>query len=107
MTLILSSAPSQKEAMELSRLMIGEHLAACVNIVPKALSIYEWRGEVKEEQECLLLIKTSKKNEKSLIDFIQKHHSYEVPEIVLLEANAEAAYKDWLYGQCADENCAD
>ena len=44
--LVYVTAPDEALALSLARTLVGEGLAAGVNIVPGARSIYRWRGQV-------------------------------------------------------------
>jgi periplasmic divalent cation tolerance protein len=95
--IVLSTAGREQEARALARRLVGERLAACVNIVGPIRSVYRWRGAVEEEPEFLLLIKTRatllRRLERRLIEL----HSYEVPEMLALTPGAgSAAYLGWL-----------
>ncbi len=81
----------------LARQIIDEQLAACCNIVPKVTSIYRWRDELCEEQECLLVIKTAKFRFNQLSEFINKRHPYETPEIISIPITASSQeYQSWV-----------
>ena len=58
MRLVIATAP-EEQAPELARRLVEEKLAACVNIVPKVRSIYVWQGKIEDDQEALLIIKTT------------------------------------------------
>ena len=75
---------SIKEARELAGFLVREKLAACVQIVPKIESIYEWEGRIQDDQEYLLLIKTREKRIDEIKKIMEKQHSYEVPEFLVL-----------------------
>ena len=57
MLVVLVTVPPA-QAAELARAIVQHRLAACVNTLPSQ-SAYRWEGEVVEEPETLLLIKTS------------------------------------------------
>lgn len=98
LVLALVTTNNKKEAETLSQKMVKEKLAACVNIVNGIRSIYEWEGEIHDEQEHLLLIKAPKTNVEALKKFIEENHSFEVPEFVVFEvADALPDYLQWAY----------
>jgi periplasmic divalent cation tolerance protein len=92
--LVLSTLNSPKEARKLALRLVQEKLAACVNVIPKVLSIYSWKGKICMDPECLLLIKTRKNLYSKLEKRIRALHPYEVPEI--LSFSLEKGSKDYL-----------
>lgn len=97
MYVVLNTAPNREEAERLAREMVEAKLAACVQVLPGMRSFYFWEAEVRDEPEHLLLIKVPKENFARLEKFIQTRHSYDVPEIVALEAaDVAESYLNWL-----------
>jgi periplasmic divalent cation tolerance protein len=100
--IVFITAPNEKEAAAISQTIVGERLAACINIIPSVRSIYRWQGRVEDEQEVLMVVKTKKSLFERLQERVKELHSYEVPEIIglpLVEGSKE--YLDWL-GQETD-----
>ena len=94
---VLSTAPSEEEAATIARALVDERLAACVQLVPKIRSFYRWEGEVHDDPEHLLVIKTTAARRDALIARIGELHSYDVPEAVALPiAAGSQAYLAWL-----------
>jgi periplasmic divalent cation tolerance protein len=94
---VLSTCATADEAERLARLLLEEHLAACVSAIPGVRSFYHWKGAIESAGECLLLIKTSRDLFVDLCQTLRKAHSYEVPEtlaIPILEGSAD--YFDWM-----------
>ena len=97
MLVVLTTVPNADEGERLARLLVEEKLAACVQILPKMTSVYFWEGKVHTESEQLLLIKTLEDKFEPLSAFIRQHHSYEVPEIVAIDAEKVSEdYLNWL-----------
>ena len=97
MIIVLTTTPNAEEAETLARKIVGARLAACVQIMPPMKSFYFWEDAIQEDAEQLLLIKTLAEKFDELEDFIKKNHSYEVPEIVAVEAEkVSAGYFKWL-----------
>ena len=95
--LVLSTAASAEEGLVLGRRLVDEHLAACVNVVPAARSVFWWQGERQESDEALLMIKTRRDRYPELAQRIRELHSYSVPEILALPIDAGSpAYVDWV-----------
>lgn len=97
MIVVLTTLPTEEEGGALAEKIVGEHLAACVQILPRMTSIYHWEGTVQRETEHLLLIKTLDEKFAELEKFIKANHSYEVPEIVAFKAaEVSEPYARWL-----------
>ena len=86
-----------RQARRIARALVGERLAACVNVVPGVSSIYRWKGEVEEAREALLLVKSTSARARRLEARVKALHSYETPEVVTLKvAGGSADYLRWL-----------
>lgn len=84
-------------AETLAEILVSEKLAACVNILPGALSIYEWQGKVEKEQECVLLIKSREDRLQMLEERLLAEHPYELPELIAVPIQkGSAAYLSWV-----------
>ncbi len=87
---------SEEEAANIARTLLAEHLIACGNIYPSR-SVYVWRGDVAEEQEYLLLCKTSPSRLDPAARRVEQLHSYEIPCIIRFEtARANGSYAAWV-----------
>jgi periplasmic divalent cation tolerance protein len=97
---VLVTAPGAEAGSELARAVVGERLAACVNVVPGVRSIYRWQGAVQEEGEVLLVMKTTSERLEALTERVLALHPYDVPEVLALPAaGGSAAYRAWLAGE--------
>jgi periplasmic divalent cation tolerance protein len=96
--LVLVTCSSTAEARRIARAVVAARLAACVNILPGAVtSIYRWKGKIETSRERLLLIKTSRKRIAKLRAAVERLHSYDVPEFIALPiAEGSPAYMSWL-----------
>jgi len=92
--LVVTTCPDPAAAEALARPLVEGGLAACVTIVPGALSLYEWEGKVQREQECLLFIKTRSDRYKPVETTIRENHPYELPEVIAVPI--EAGLPDYL-----------
>ncbi len=81
---VLVTVSSEGEGIAIGRILVEKKLAACVNLVPGIRSIFKWEGAVADEQECLLMIKTSTDVLPTLEATVKTHHSYTVPEIIAI-----------------------
>ena len=94
---VLITAPNEEEAAKISRTIVEESLAACVNIIRSVRSIYRWQGSVEDESEVLMIAKTKRALFDRLKGRIKELHSYEVPEIIGLPViEGSKQYLDWL-----------
>ncbi|HEV7699412.1 MAG TPA: divalent-cation tolerance protein CutA [Pyrinomonadaceae bacterium] len=93
----MTTLPAIEGAEALAEQIVEASLAACVQILPRMTSVYVWEGEMQKEGEYLLLIKTLPEKWEELRDFIAEHHTYDVPEMVAIDAeHVSASYKAWL-----------
>jgi periplasmic divalent cation tolerance protein len=94
---VLVTAPSADEASRMAKLLVSDHLAACVNIVPGVHSIYEWEGELCAETEALMIIKTSQDVYGPLEARLKELHPYSVPEVIALKIDrGSTQYLEWI-----------
>ncbi|MFO7677468.1 MAG: divalent-cation tolerance protein CutA [Thermoplasmatota archaeon] len=95
--LIYSTTADKHEARKIARILVEEKLVACVTIIPQVESIYRWEGEIQDDNECILLAKTSDVNKQKAIEKIKNLQSYEVPDIVcfFIDAGYEK-YLNWV-----------
>jgi len=96
--LVMTTCATQSEAQEIVRKLLKARLIACANIIPGAQSIFHWKGKISEEAEAVVLMKSRKKYFKELEEWIQAHHSYELPEIIAMPiVMGSQEYLDWLH----------
>ena len=94
---VLMTAANREEANQIAEMLVSARLAACVQILNEIESVYRWQGEVKREQEILLLAKTSRARFEELESKVRAMHSYETPEIIALPITAASEpYLKWL-----------
>ena len=94
---VFLTAPNGEEATRLADLLIGAHLAACVQILPEMESVYRWQGKIERQSEILLIAKTTAGKFADLEREVRALHSYETPEIVAVPLVAGSKpYLEWL-----------
>lgn len=95
--LFLVTVPSFEEGKKIARILVESKLAACVNIIKDIFSLYEWKGNIEEDNEFLLLIKTTDEKSDLLIQKVNEIHSYETPECIgfKIEQGSET-YLNWI-----------
>jgi periplasmic divalent cation tolerance protein len=98
--IVLSHFENKENAMEMGRRLVDERLAACVNVEGPTTSIYRWEGERVEEEEWSMVAKSRREREDDVIAFIQNHHPYDCPEVLVVDVDhASADYEDWVQEQ--------
>lgn len=101
--LCLCSCPDTETAGRIADALVEARLAACVQVLPGAMSVYHWQGKVARAAEVLLLAKTVPGCFDALKARIVALHPYEVPEIIALDVAAGLpAYLDWITRETAD-----
>jgi periplasmic divalent cation tolerance protein len=94
---VLSTCGSPEEAQRLARALVEKRLAACVSVIPGVRSVYHWKDAIEEEEEVLLVIKTSRPLLEDLRSEIERLHSYEVPEVIAMQVvDGSERYLAWL-----------
>jgi len=95
--LALCTTPNEETAARLARSLVEERLAACVSRVAGMRSTYRWDGEVHDDAEVLLLIKTTRERFDALKSRLPGLHPYDTPELIAFEAvDGLAAYLGWV-----------
>ena len=56
--LIYTTFPSLEDAKRVGEALVAARLAACINMFPGMISIFEWRGAREEANEVAMIIKT-------------------------------------------------
>ena len=82
MLMVFVTCESKTQAEGIASKIVGEQLAACVNVVPGVRSCYVWEGNLTWSQEVLLVIKTTRAGFERLERRVRELHSYEVPEVL-------------------------
>lgn len=91
------TVPSREVGMQIARGLVKEKLAACVNVIPNLVSVYEWKNEINEDNELLLMIKTRTDTVDALTEYVKKNHPYEVCEVISLPIeNGNNKYLEWI-----------
>ncbi|KAK8751666.1 hypothetical protein OTU49_009716 [Cherax quadricarinatus] len=91
------TAPSQEVAKKIASGLVKNKLAACVNIIPNIVSIYEWKEEINEDSEVLMMIKTRTSRLEEVTKFVRENHPYEVCEVISSQIDqGNPPYLDWI-----------
>jgi len=95
MTLIYITCKDEEEAVKISKHLLGEKLIACSNMHP-IRSMYFWKGKIQDEKEVVIIAKTLEKNYGKIKEEVSKLHSYDVPCILKIDAEANESYDKWV-----------
>ena len=95
--LVLTTIAAEADGSVLARTLVDERLAACVNVLPPMTSVYRWKGQVEQDREQQLIIKTTRDKLPALEARVRELHSYELPEFVVIAARGGSdAYLRWV-----------
>jgi len=100
MITVYTTVPDAETADEMARTLVEERVAACVN-AHEVSSTYRWEGEVVEEDEVALDVKTALPFE-DVRDAVVELHPYDVPAVLRLDVEGDEAYADWVKEETDD-----
>ena len=101
--IVLTTCGTDEDADALARVLVERRIAACVNAVSKVTSTYRWKDKVQQDQETLLIIKTTAPRLTALEKAIREHSRYELPEVLALPVHAGGAdYLAWIRESVAE-----
>lgn len=93
---VTTTVGSAADAQRLAREIVSRRLAACVQIEAGLQSLYHWQGQLCEEPELRLVIKTLQACEQALQQLFAQHHPYELPQFLGVTMRASEAYARWV-----------
>jgi periplasmic divalent cation tolerance protein len=94
---IYCTCPDIETAQRISRLAVEQRLAACINQIPGITSIYTWDGNIQQDQEVLLIVKTIEERFDDFQKLVNDEHPYDLPEIIALPVTQGSPdYLDWI-----------
>ena len=94
---------SFEEAKSIGQILVGQNLAACVNLLENMTSIYNWEDKIEEDQEVVIIAKTSKTLMPKLIETVNSLHSYDCPCILELPIQGgNPQFLNWIEIKTAD-----
>jgi len=97
---VLCTCPDAATAQRLAGGLVERKLAACVNVLPAIRSIYRWQGEIQDDAEALMIVKTSRSAYAALEAWLIEHHPYDVPEVLAVPVlQGSAAYLEWVLNE--------
>jgi periplasmic divalent cation tolerance protein len=104
---ILVTFPSMEVARSISRVLVEDELAACVNLLPGAESVYRWQGKVEVSREVVGLVKTTDVKVEKLKQRYLGLHPYDVAEFLTIgSVGGSETYLNWLMGSAGTVSAA-
>ena len=99
---VYMTAGSVEEAKSIGQILVGQNLAACVNLIENMTSIYKWEEKLEESQEVIMIAKTRKTLMPKLIEIVNSIHSYDCPCILELPVQSgNPDFLSWIESQTA------
>jgi periplasmic divalent cation tolerance protein len=94
---VFVTTPNEECATAIARALVQERLIACANLVPGVRSVYRWEGNVEEDDEVLLILKTTDERCETVAARVKALHPYELPEVLVLPVcGGSPGYLDWV-----------
>jgi periplasmic divalent cation tolerance protein len=98
--LIYTTFPSLEAAKQVGDALVTARLAACVNMFPGMISLYEWKGAREEANEVAMIIKTRSSLADAVLAETKRLHPYEVPALLVLPTEGGSAeYCAWIMSE--------
>ena len=95
--LAITTVANSDDAEQLVRALLDAHLIACGTLLPSARSLYRWEGEITEEAEVVVLLKTVASRLEEIGNAFTLHHPYDVPELIVFPSHAGLeGYLNWV-----------
>lgn len=104
-SVLLCTCPDLKTGQAIAHTLLEERLVACINIVEGVRSLYRWQGQICDDSECLLIMKTTENTVEKLTNRIPAIHPYDVPEVLALDTSSgHIPYLDWVVSSVEPES---
>lgn len=98
--LVYTTFATLEDAKRVGDALVAARLAACVNIFPGMISIFEWQGKRDVANEVAMIIKTRASLTDSVLAETKRLHPYELPALLVLPVEGGSAeYCGWIRGQ--------
>jgi periplasmic divalent cation tolerance protein len=103
--ILYTTVSSIQDARSLADRLLKAKLAGCINIIQISESRYVWNGDITQEQEWALVIKTSHPALEKASGFLQQHHPYECPCIMTLpNIKTSHSFSQWISTMCEEQS---
>ncbi len=97
---VYTTFPSLVEAEKAGRAIVGQRLAACVNILPGMISHYWWQGKIERGEEVVMIVKTRASLADAVRDAVKAGHPYSTPAILVIPIESvEQSYLAWIMAE--------
>ena len=94
---VMVTVGSARECKRIARCLLEKRLVACVNLLPRMRSLYHWQGKIADEQEYLMILKSTRDLFPELRKEVEKQHSYSIPEVIALPIiDGSPNYLNWI-----------
>ncbi|GEP09465.1 divalent-cation tolerance protein CutA [Methylobacterium gnaphalii] len=102
--LVYTTLPDTQTALAIGEVLVREHLAACVNVLPGIESVYAWKGAIERGQEVVAILKTREGLAEALGAALKARHPYETPIILHLPVTgADPETAAWILAETGGE----
>ena len=99
---VVVAVDTEENASRIAEALVGEHLAACVQVGGPVTSRYRWEGGVETAREFLLTAKTREDAVNALTERVRQLHPYDLPEVTVVPITGGfAGYLDWIRAETA------
>ena len=97
--IIITTSNSIQDIQSIRDKLLLKKISPCIQIINNIESSYIWKDEIVLENEVMILIKADSKHESLVVAEIEKHHSYDTPEIISYDFEILSdKYKKWFDG---------
>lgn len=94
--IVYTTFPDAAIAAQIGETLIGEQLAACINILSPCQSLFRWDGRIETAQEVPAFLKTAPDRAEALVERLARLHPYDLPVVEHWEARAGADARAWI-----------
>ena len=94
---VVTSVGTEEQALDVAHALVRGRRAACVNIIPNIHSVYRWKGQICDDGEMLLIVKTRQSQFEAVRETIHRVNTYELPEVLGYRVDmASPGFASWI-----------
>lgn len=86
LTVLYLPCKTLEEGRFIARTLLTEGLIACANLIPAAISLFQWEGAIQEQNEIIMICKTIPSRLTQASQRICTLHSYSTPLVLEIPA---------------------